>query len=133
MTSDAAQMLAQQAAQASLEASAAARQVAELALSQHKDVLAGFGELRQDMAAQRIVQVEMRADLRRIEALAVTTAAQATLTNGHITKLNLWRAEMKGVAQGAGGTGRLMLYMLTAGAAATAITAGLLTLASRIN
>lgn len=74
-----------------------------------EDVMHRLDELRTG-------QMEARADLQRIEIIAREARDQARATNGRVTQIELWRAEVKGVAQGAGGTGRLLFYMLSAAA-----------------
>ena len=90
----------------------AARTLAMLSQSQHSAVLKNIEDVKQ-------VQSEMRSDLRRIET-------QVGITNGQVGELRLWRAsltgELKGLAAGAGGTGRLLFALI----AAVGTTAGVL-------
>lgn len=125
MTSKAAQDLAHQVSEASRTA---ARAGADLAITQHADVLKVLDRVEAEQQRQTIAQAEMRGDLRRVEALATEAVvqvkeavAQAKVTNGKVGSLELWRAEMKGIAQGAGGTGRMLFYMLSAGGVAASV------------
>jgi len=101
-------------AQAAWEQAGAARQIAEQALSHNAEIMAGL--------------IDIRADLARIERIAKDAHDQVKETNGQVTTLRLWKAEVKGIAQGAGGAGRLGLYML--GAASS--TGGIVVIAMKI-
>lgn len=86
-------------------------------------------ELRTGLAQVVATQVDTRADIAfvkadvaRVEVVATEARDQSRKTNGRVTVLELWKAEVKGISQGVGGAGRLLLYML--GAAAT--TSGLI-------
>lgn len=102
-----------------------AREVAAVTQTQHADVLSAINEVKQDVkhieaVASEALSIARKTDAVAANALTVATDSlvQARLTNGHVTALRLWQAEVRGIAQGSGGMGRL-LAMLLASAAAT--------------
>ena len=98
------------------EDAAEARHEARAVSISQADIVHRLDDLRTGMAQMATAQTETRADIARVELIAREGRDQAKVTNGRVTQIDLWRAEMKGVAQGAGGTGRLLLYMLSAAA-----------------
>ena len=105
-----------------------ARRSAEAAVSAVSDIMHRLDELRVAATQIAVTQAETRADIARVEVIAREGRDQSKITNGRVTVLELWKAEAQGIAQGAGGVGRLILYML--GAATS--TAGLITVAMKV-
>ena len=63
--------------------------------------------------------------LDHIDATVGRIVEHVERTNGRVSRLELWQAELRGIAQGSGGTGRLFAYILAAGASAgTIVVAG---------
>ena len=87
-----------------------------------------FDEVMRILEALRIGQVVARTDIARVEVIAREARDQAKATNGRVASLEIWRAELRGIAQGSGGTGRLFVYILTSAAA----TGGIVTAAMKI-
>ena len=98
------------------EEAAQARTVAAAAVAAQVDIVHRLDNVQSAIAQVHVTQSETRADLLRIEIIAREARDQAKATNGRVNVLELWRAELKGIAQGSGGTGRLLLYMLSAAA-----------------
>lgn len=103
---------------------ALAAQVAAIAASRHDVVLDAIHSVEAK-------QSEMESHLLRIEGIATDALAVGKQTNGRVTMLELWRAEMKGIAQGSGGAGRLLLYILSAAAAFGSVVAFVMKLLER--
>lgn len=108
-------------ADAAWEQAGAARHAAEQALLRSDEILRRLDESKMTQMAIIATQIDVRKDLQRIEATGLRVQAQAEKTNGRVTLIELWRSELKGIAQGAGGTGRLLFYMLSSAAAAGTI------------
>ena len=66
-------------------------------------------QMASDARRQADFNVRVSADLHEIKE-------QTTKTNGRVSQIELWKAEVNGISQGVGGTGRLLLYMLSASA-----------------
>jgi hypothetical protein len=92
--------------------------------SEHRPY-ADAGELRVSLDA-------IRDQLARIEKQTIKTNGRVTALEAEIGQFDLWRAELKGIAQGAGGTGRLLFYVLSSGAAAGSTLVVLLTLTGHL-
>ena len=107
--------------QAAFEEAGAARHAAEQALARNDAIITRLDDIKSAQLVAAATTIDMRADLVRIEA-------HVERTNGRVTLLELWRAEMRGISQGVGGTGRLFFYML--GAASSA--GGLIVVALKI-
>ena len=78
--------------------------------------------------ARQLAEANTREILTRLDRIE----AQVTKINGRVSSHDLLFAEMKGIAQGAGGTGRLLMYMLSAAAGTGTILVALLTVAGHI-
>lgn len=107
---------------------AEARREARAASDGVTDIVRRLDDLRTSVAAVAVeqaraalTQAETRSDVLRVEVIATEARDQSKLTNGRVTKHDLLFAEMKGIAQGAGGTGRLLFYMLSAAAGTSTI------------
>lgn len=107
--------------QAAFEEAGAARRAAEQALVRNDAIIARLDDIKGTQLVAAAAMIDVRNDLGRIEA-------HVERTNGRVTLLELWRAEMRGISQGVGGTGRLFFYML--GAASSA--GGLIVIAMKI-
>ncbi len=133
MTTDAAAAeLAEKARSASLAASAATQTIADLTLAQHAAVMDAVDEIRHTLSTVVIEQIDQRNDIKNLTTLTTEGVAQAKKTNGRVTTLELWRAELGGIAQGAGGSGRLLLYLFATAASSAAIITACITVAAHV-
>lgn len=121
-------MVAQSDGQIAREDAAAARRAADAAV-------ASVGEIVHRLDVITAGVTDTRIDLQRIETIAREGRDQAVKTNGRVTALEswvvtmkVWQGELRGIAQGSGGTGRLFVYVLTSAAA----TGGIITAAMKI-
>ncbi len=97
--------------QAAFEEAGAARHAAEAAAARSEAILTRLDDIKGAQLVAAAAMIDVRNDLVRIEG-------HVERTNGRVTLLELWRAEMRGISQGVGGTGRLFLYMLGAASSA---------------
>src|SRR4051812_44101084 len=93
------------------------------------DMNSGFARLANQIAASDSRQTER---LDRIEQQTIKTNGRVTSLEERVGKFDLWKAELKGIAQGAGGTGRLMFYVISSGAAAGSIIVAILTVTGHL-
>ena len=77
------------------------------------ELIASLDAIRAQMVSDARRQADFNA---RVSSDLHEIKEQTTKTNGRVTQIELWKAETKGIAQGVGGTGRLLFYMLSASA-----------------
>lgn len=87
-------------------------------------IVAGLDAVRTTQQEIALQQQVIASGVARVEVIAVGARDQARTTNGRVSALELWRAELKGIGRGSGNVGQLLLYLLAAtGTISTIVTA----------
>lgn len=105
-----------------------AREDAVAARREALDAVMTAADVVRRLDALRSGQDAALGEIARVAVIATETRDQAVRTNGRVTQLELWQAELRGIAQGSGGSARLLMYLI--GTAAS--TAALLGFAMRL-